>query len=97
MSDANDVTFDVELVDGRIAHCWRADQVEYRNTIWSAGLVKGIEPDIFYLRIEWLEAREEEPLMIFVRSDELMGMIHVASGALWSAELMRMDEADKVS
>ena len=91
---ADDVTFNVELEDGRTAHCWRADHVEYQNSIWSAGLVKGIEPDTFYLRVEWPDAKEEEPLTILLRPDELMAIIYVASGALWSAEMMRMDESD---
>jgi len=93
VSETTDVTFDIDLEDGRIAHCWQAEHVEYRNSRWSAGLVKGIEPDIFYLRIEQTD-REEEPLTILLRSDELMAMIYVASSALWSAELMGMEERD---
>ena len=94
VTDANDVTFDTKLGDGRIAHCWRADHVEYRNTLWSAGLVEGYEPDTLYLRVERTDGREEEPLTLFLRPDELMAVIYVASGALWSAEMLRMDEAD---
>ena len=94
VSDANDVTFDIEMADGRIAHCWRACHQEYRDCMWSAGLVEGYEPDTFYLRVERTDGREEQPLTLFLRPDELMAVIYVASGALWSAEMMRMDESD---
>lgn len=89
-----DITFDVELEDGRIAHCWRASNREYQDCVWSAGLVQGIEPDIFYLRVERGPEKQKEPLTLFVRSDELLAIMSVASDALWSAEMMRMGEVN---
>ena len=84
----SEVTFDLKLDDGRIAHCWRACVQEYANCNISAGLVEGIEPDTFYLRFE---RDEEEPMTIFARPDELLAVMYVCSGALWSQEILERD------
>ena len=79
--------------DGRVAHCWQACHQEYQDCLWSAGLVEGIEPDTFYLRLERTDDNEEDPLTLLLRPDELMVIIRLAAGALWSEEMLRMDEA----
>jgi len=85
--------FEVTLADGRIAHCWQALEQPYEDCTFSAGLVTGIEPDTLYLRIQ---RDGEEPTMLFLRPDEVLALIWVTSGALWSAEMLAMDEADDV-
>lgn len=86
-----DVTFDIELNDGRVAHCWQACNQEYGNNhcIFSAGLVEGIEPDTLYFR---LEKDGEEGVTLFLRPDEMMAMAWVCNGALWSSAVLEEDE-----
>ena len=82
--------FEVTLADGRIAHCWQATAQPYEDACFSAGLVTGAEPDTVYLR---MEKDGEEPTTLFLRPDGLLALVWVASGALWSAEMLAMDEA----
>ena len=77
--------FDWQLEDGRIAHCWQADRVEYEDAVIDTGLVEGIEPDNYYLCIR----REgDEPLMLLLRKDEMMSITWLCNGAIWSGEMM---------
>ena len=79
-------TFDLELDDGRIAHCWQATSQPYQDCIISAGLVEGAGVDTVYLRF----ARDgEEPTTLLLRPDELLAVLYVGAGALWSAELCK--------
>lgn len=87
----SEINFDVELADGRTAHCWRAQVQPYADCEFSAGLVKGIDPDIFYLRLR--RQGEDEPLTILLRRDELMAILWVGNGALWSGEMIQRDTA----
>lgn len=77
--------FDIEFDDGRIARCWQACAQPYLDCTISAGLVEGIEPDEFYLRFE---RSCGESTTIFLRVDEMLAIIHVCSGAAWSAEVI---------
>ena len=83
--------FEVTLADERIAHCWQALEQPYEGARFSAGLVTGAEPDTVYLQIEKDGA---EPLTLFLRPDEVLALIWVASGALWSRDMM--ENADDV-
>jgi len=83
--------FEVTLADGHIAHCWQALEQPYEDCTFSAGLVEGIEPDTLYLRVQ---RDGEEPLTLFLRPDEMLALIWVASGALWSAEMLALDDDD---
>jgi len=85
--------FEVTLADGRMAHCRQALEQPYEDCTFSAGLVEGAEPDTVYLRVR---RDGEEPLTLFLRPDEVLALVWVASGALWSAEMLAMDEADDV-
>jgi hypothetical protein len=78
---------DVELPDGRIAHCWEAQAQEYQNCKFSAGLVTGIPPDNLYLRIG---RNEEEPKYFFLRPDEASAILFSLAGALWSLQMAEM-------
>jgi hypothetical protein len=80
------IEFDVELDDGRIAHCWKAQSQPYLDCEFSAGLVEGVDPDVLYLR---LDREKGEPLTLFLRPDELQAIIWVATGALWSLEIQK--------
>lgn len=83
---AEDVTFDLELEDGRVAHCWQATSQPYQDCIISAGLVEDARPDTIYLRF----ARDGgEPTTFLLRPDEMLAVLHVGAGALWSAEMAR--------
>jgi len=81
--------FDIELDDGRVAHCREAIAQPYQNCRFSAGVVSGIEPDTVYLK---LKRDGREPSYFFFRPDELMAVIWCASGALWSHEMNRIGE-----
>lgn len=82
---SEDHAFDLELEDGRIAQCWQAVSQPYQNCVISAGLVEGIEPDTLYLRF----ARDgDEPSTFLLRPDEMLAVLHVGAGALWSAEML---------
>lgn len=84
-----DCTFDLELEDGRIAHCWEAASQPYQDCIISAGLVEGAGVDTLYLRF----ARDdEEPSTFLLRPDEMLAVLHVGAGALWSTEMMRDED-----
>ena len=83
--------FEVTLADGRIAHCWQGLEQPYEGARFSAGLVTGAEPDTVYLRIE---KDSEQPTTLFLRPDEALALIWVASGALWSAEMLALDDDD---
>ena len=79
-----DCVFDLELDDGRVVHCWQAASQPYQDCIISAGLVEGVGVDTVYLRF----ARNGgEPTTLLLRPDEMMAVLHVGAGALWSAEL----------
>ena len=91
VSNEPDVTFDVELDDGRIAHCWQALSQPYADAKFSAGLVTNIDPDVLYLR---LERNGDEPLSLFLRRDELQALVWVASGALWALEMQEKDGSE---
>jgi len=77
--------FEVILGDGRIACCWQAASQPYQDATFSAGLVEGIEPDTVYLQ---MEKDGEDPVTLFLRPDEMLALIWVASGALWSRDMM---------
>ena len=83
--------FEVTLAGGRVAHCWQALEQPYQDCAFSAGLVTGIEPDTAYLR---MEKDGEQPTTLFLRPDEVLALIWVASGALWSRDMM--ENADDV-
>lgn len=85
MSVVERVEFVIVLDDGREAVCWQAQSQPYMNCTLSAGLVRGIEPDTLYLR---LEREGEEPTTLFFRSDEMLAVVWVASGALWSQAML---------
>jgi len=87
----SDVKFDIELHDGRVAHCWQAAHQPYQDCGFSAGLVSGIDPDVLYLKFH---RDGEEPTYLFFRPDELMAVIWCASGALWSKTIIDMNEAE---
>ena len=87
MSNRNKVKFDIR-VNGRKGKFWRAVVQEYMNCEFSAGLIKGLEPDTIYLR---LDKDGLQPTTIILRPDEAMAIIHVLSGALWSNEMMVAD------
>jgi len=83
--------FEVTLADGRIAHCQQALEQPYEDCTFSAGLVEGAEPDTVYLRM----GRDgEQPTTLFLRPDEVLALVWVASGALWSAEMLALDDDD---
>ena len=91
MATPDDIEFDYDLGDGRIAHCWRAVAQPYQNCVISAGLVEGIDPDILYLMFE---RDNDEPTMIFMRVDEMLAIVHACTGAMWSREMIdREDES----
>lgn len=83
---SEDYTFDLELEDGRVARCWQATSQPYQGCVISAGLVEGAGPDTLYLRF----ARDgDEPSTFLLRPDEMMAVLHVGAGALWSAEMLK--------
>ena len=78
--------FVLELEDGHVAYCWEATNQPYQDCIISAGLVNGAGVDTVYLRF----ARgDDEPSTFLLRPDEMLAVLHVGAGALWSAEMMR--------
>jgi len=82
---SRDIRFEITLDDGRVARLWRAEAQEYKDCIFSAGLVYDIEPDVVYLR---LEKDGEEATTLFLRPDEAMALLYCLSGALWSLEMI---------
>jgi hypothetical protein len=83
-------TFRWTLPAHRVASCWHVLDQRYQDAGFSAGLVSNLDPDKFYLR---LDRDGEEPTMIFARGDEVLAIIWVLTGALWSAEfLIQPDE-----
>ena len=89
MTEACD--FEVTLADGHIAHCQQALEQPYQDCTFSAGLVTGAEPDTVYLR---MERDGEQPTTLFLRPDEMLALVWVASGALWPAEMLALDGDD---
>ena len=83
----NDVIFDVTLNDNRVAHCRQAFSQEYENCIWSAGLVKGIDPDTLYLRLEDKPSTKKSFMTLFLTPGEMLAILWVCSGAMWAAEM----------
>lgn len=76
--------FTWDLGDGRAADCLPGETIEYGNCTFDAGLSCGLGVDTFYVRIR----REgEEPLMLFMRPDEIAALAHCLSGAMWTAEM----------
>lgn len=87
----HDREIEITLDDGCVAHCSQVLSQGYSNMTISAGLVAGIEPDTVYLR---LERDGQQATTLFLRPDEMLAVIWVASGTLWSAEMLSMDEED---
>jgi len=83
-----DICFDVELADGRVAHCWQAIEQPYSNCTFSAGLVTGIEPDVIYLKLHKQDDKPTEPTYFFLRPDEALAVQWVLAGALWSHSIL---------
>jgi len=81
--------FNVELQDGRMAHCEQVISQPYADAGFSAGLVEGIEPDTLYLQME----KADKCWTMFFRPDELQALIWIASGALWS-QMMKENSRD---
>jgi len=80
--------FDTAINDGAI-RCEEIISQPYANAAFSAGLVKGIEPDTLYLQF----SRDgEEPWTVFLRPDEALAIVWVLSGSLWSKSMMEMDD-----
>jgi len=55
------------------------------NCIFSAGFVEGHEVDTMYIR---LEKDGEEPTIILLRPDEMASIAWLATGVLWSKEML---------
>ena len=86
-----EVTFEVHMEDGRVAQCWQAASQPYSDCVFSAGLVKGIEPDTLYLQLA--RDGEERALTLFLRPDEMLAITWICNGALWSQVMMEdLDE-----
>jgi len=62
----------------------RQEQSE-NNCIFSAGFVEGHEVDTMYIR---LEKDGEEPTIILLRPDEMASIAWLATGVLWSKEML---------
>ncbi len=86
-----DITFDVHFSDGRVAECWQGAKQEYQDCTISAGLVTGIEPDSLYFRFE--RDDDDGPTTFFLRPDEMLALIHVCSGAMWSDNILAFEVA----
>lgn len=91
-ADEPEYSFNIELDDGRIAHCWQAVSQPYQDCVFSAGLVQGIEPDTLYFMVK--RDGQNEPYMLFLRPDEMQAIVWVCSGAMWSLQMLAMEEAD---
>ena len=70
---------------GKKGKFWRAVIQEYQNCEISAGLIKGLEPDTVYLR---LDKDNTKPTTLLLRPDEALAVIYVLSGALWSQHII---------
>jgi hypothetical protein len=94
-ADPEEHRFDVTLDDGRVARCWQGAAQPYKDCVFSAGLVEGIDPDTVYLAFE----RDDERglSMFFLRPDEALAVLHVLSGALWSLDMLNMADPDDKS
>lgn len=80
--------FDIELSDGRVAHCKEVAVQEYSNCRISAGLVDGLADDSLYFRFE----REGEvPLTVGLRPDEMTALMFSCSGALWALQMHALE------
>jgi hypothetical protein len=90
MTKRNDeYKFDIILDDGRVARCWQAVSQPYQNCIFSAGLVEGIPPDTLYFMVK--RDDQAEPYMLFLRPDEMQAITWVCNGALWSQQMINLD------
>jgi transcriptional regulator with XRE-family HTH domain len=87
--EAPDMMYDYDLGDGRVATCLQVSAQAYPGSEFSAGLVNNLPPEDVYVR---LQRDGQEPSMWFMTRDEILALIHVMSGALWSLAI-----ADKES
>ena len=86
-----DREFDVELADGRVAHCWHNDGVGFANHAEiSAGLCEGLEPDNYYFCFE----RDGDPAYYFLRRDEVMAVIWMLSFMMFTAEIIAVQKEE---
>lgn len=81
--------FDITLDDGRVAHCWQAISQPYQNCVFSTGLVDGLSPDTLYFMVKRDEA---EPYILFLRPDEMQAMCWLCNSALWTKQMIELDE-----
>lgn len=90
LSDAD--TFDIELDDGRIAHCTQVTSQPYSNCTFSAGAVEGIDPDTLYFMAK--RDDQEEPYILFLRPDEMQAIAWLCNGALWSMAIFGQESEE---
>lgn len=86
-----DIKFTMDVPGRGTATCWRAEHQEYKDCMFSAGLVEGIPPDTIYMKIE---GERYEPYIIFLRPDEALAWARVLMGALWSTSLIELHNGD---
>lgn len=84
MSNRHKKHFKIKF-NGRTGHFWQACKQAYSNCEFTAGLIKGLEPDTIYMRID---GDGRKPSTIFLRPDEATAILYVLSGALWSSNIM---------
>ena len=87
MSNRNKKKFSI-TINGRKGKFWRAAVQPYQNCEISAGLVDGLSPDTIYLRFD---RDNDKPTTLVLRPDEVMAIINVLSGALWSQIISQMN------
>lgn len=91
MSNRKKNQFTIKVNDLK-GHFWRAEVHPYENKEFSAGIVKGLEPDTVYLRID---RDDGKPTTIMLRPDEALAVLHVLSGALWSKLILEVDDKEQ--
>jgi len=60
---------------------------QYSNMVVSSGFVSGHPVDTLYLKLD----RPDSPVLIVFRPDEMAAIAWVATGALWSVEMDKLD------
>jgi hypothetical protein len=85
--------FDVKLADGQVAQCTTLFRVSYNNLAISAGYASGAGDDPIYLRVERLDDLEISTTL-FMRPDEMMAVVQVATAILWDMSIQVIREGN---
>ena len=86
-----DVSVFALIYEGIECKCIPVGRQAYDNCYFEAGLVEGHPYDSLYVKLK----RDNEETVILFRPDEMLALIWVMSGALWSQKIADVSQREE--